>query len=154
MFTSNTICVLLGCGQGQPFSAKQMFLSESCWPECGRERERNTKCSRLVFSCTELLPSGVIRQICSSRHFLSTQTTRLSDDRVHVCQVLFSVMELPDYVGWQRKLHHVKTLFLTVVYWLEGCVWHFLKNEWHIKTCCSLTKKNRYKTHLPHPCWS
>ena len=56
------------------------------------EKGQFTKCSRLIFSCRKLLPSGVIRQICTSRHFLSTQTTRRSDDRVRACQLLFSVM--------------------------------------------------------------
>ena len=71
--------------------AATMFLSGR--PVCGTEKGSSTKCSRLIFSSvSELLPSGVIRQICTSRHFLSTQTTRRSDDRVRVCQVLFTDM--------------------------------------------------------------
>ena len=138
----------------------------------------STKCSRLIFSSSsELLPScRVIRQIRTSRHFLSTQTTtRRSDDRVRVYAKSYSrwscchvkLAENGNYIIseiylspeiWQQELHHIiGNLFVTgnmLLYWLEGyedvCL-ASSQNKWHIKTCYSLTKlKHNINNFLVH----
>ena len=73
---------------------------------------------------------------------LTTEITSYAN----ICQVLSSSCLLWRFTtdSVEQKLHHIKTLFLTIGYWLEGHVLAFLEYEWHIKTCYnSLTKTKK-----------
>ena len=146
MFTSNTICVLLGCGQGQPFSAKQMFLSESC-DQNVEEKERGTQnvqgwffpalncCRRVWF--VRSVPADTFYPHRPPDSLMTGCVYAKSYSLSWSCQIM-----------WADNGSYVMSNFISHYCILtRGVCLAFSKNEWHIKTCCNLTtQKKRHKT--------